>query len=68
MKLLTLPNWITSLLLEFALVIRQKSTWHKVEIILVGAILATGKRTMSAVLRVMGLSQSPKFAYPPINR
>jgi len=50
------------LLLEFAPVVRQKRTWHKVEIIVVGAILAPGKRTMSAVLRVMGLSQECHYA------
>jgi len=60
--MLTLPEWIMPLLLEFAPVIRQKRTWHKVEIIVVGAILATGKRTMSAVLRVMGLSQERHYA------
>src|SRR5260221_2967818 len=30
--------------------------WYKVEVLVVGAILPTGKRTVSAVLRVMGLS------------
>ncbi len=52
--MLTLPEWIMPLLLEFAPIIRQKRTWHKVEIMIVGAIMATGKRTMTAVLRVMG--------------
>jgi hypothetical protein len=60
--MLTLPEWIMPLLLEFAPVVRQKRTWHKVEIIVVGAILAPGKRTMSAVLRVMGLSQECHYA------
>jgi hypothetical protein len=50
------------LLLEFAPVIHRKTTWQKVEILVVGAILATGKRTVSAVLRVMGLSQEPNYA------
>lgn len=48
--MLTLPEWIMPLLLEFAPIVRRKTTWDKVEIIIVGAMLAT-------VLRVMGLSQ-----------
>jgi len=58
----TLPDWIMVLLLEFAPVVRRKTTWHKVEIMVVGAILTTGKRTVSAVLRVMGLSQGRHYA------
>jgi hypothetical protein len=50
------------LLREFTPVIRRKTTWHKVEILVVGAILATGKRTVTAVLRVMGLSQERHYA------
>jgi len=37
-------------------------TWRKVEVLVVAAILATGKRTVSAVLHVMGLSESAKYA------
>lgn len=50
------------LLLEFAPVVGRKTTWQKVEIMVVGAILATGKRTVSALLRVMGLRQEPNYA------
>jgi hypothetical protein len=50
------------LLLEFAPIFPRKTTWQKVEIMVVGAILATGKRTVSAVLRVMGLSQERHYA------
>lgn len=60
--MLTLPDWIMALLLEFAPVVGRKRTWQKVEIMVVGAILATGKRTVSAVLRVMGLSQERHYA------
>ncbi len=38
------------------------TTWYKVEVLVTGAILTTGKRTVSAVLRVMGLSQDRNFA------
>jgi hypothetical protein len=59
--MLTLPEWIMPLWLEFAPIIHRKKTRHKVEILVVGAILATGKRTGSAVLRVMGLSEEPNY-------
>ena len=35
--------------------------WDSAKVLLVGAILAPGKRTVSAILRVMGLSQSRNF-------
>jgi hypothetical protein len=35
--------------------------WHQVMVLVVGAILAPGKRTVTAVLRVMGLSQQEHF-------
>jgi hypothetical protein len=38
------------------------STWYKIEVLVAGAILATGKRTVSAALRVMGLSQERNYA------
>lgn len=60
--MLTLPDWIMPLLLEFAPIIHRKTTWQKVEIMVAGAILATGKRTVSTVLRVMGLSQERNYA------
>src|SRR5258707_767639 len=58
----TLPIWIMTVLSEFAPVIYGQSTWYKVEVLIVGAILATGKRTVSAVLRVMGLSEERHYA------
>src|SRR5258708_12688100 len=58
----TLPIWIMAVLSEFAPVIYGHSTWNKVEVLVVGAILATGKRTVSAVLRVMGLSTERRYA------
>jgi hypothetical protein len=60
--MLNLPVWIMTLLTEFAPVIYGESTWYKVEVMVVGAILATGKRTVSAVLRVMGLGQDRNYA------
>jgi hypothetical protein len=47
---------------EFAPAIYGMSTWYKVEVLVTGAILTTGKRTVSAVLRVMGLSADRNYA------
>jgi hypothetical protein len=60
--MLNLPGWMITILSEFAPVIYGISTWYKAEVLVTGAILATGKRTVSAVLRVMGLSQERKYA------
>lgn len=35
--------------------------WSNAEILLVGAIFATGKRTITSVLTVMGLSEEQHF-------
>jgi hypothetical protein len=51
-----------TIMTAFAPVIYGTSTWRKAEVLVVGAILATGKRTVSAVLRVMGLSQDRDYA------
>src|SRR5512147_1542071 len=60
--MLTLPIWMITILSEFGPVIYGISTWYKVEVLVTGAILATGKRTVSAVLRVMGLHQERTYA------
>lgn len=60
--MLSLPIWIMTVLSEFAPVIYGQSTWYKVEVLVIGAILATGKRTVSTVLRVMGLSADCRYA------
>jgi len=60
--MLNLPGFVIDQLGQFAPAIYRMSTWHKVEVLVVGAILATGKRTVSAVLRVMGLSSERNYA------
>jgi hypothetical protein len=40
----------------------RKPTWRKAQFLLVGAILTTGQRTVTATLRVMGLSDETDFA------
>jgi hypothetical protein len=60
--MLNLPVWMITIVGEFAPAIYGISTWYKVEVLVVGAILTTGKRTVSAVLRVMGLSHERNYA------
>jgi DDE superfamily endonuclease len=60
--MVTLPGWQITIVGEFAPAIYRMSTWYKVEVLVTGAILATGKRTVSAVVRVMGLSQDRNYA------
>jgi hypothetical protein len=38
------------------------TTWTNAQILLIGTILTTGKRTVTAALRVMGLKDDPHFA------
>ena len=40
----------------------QAKTWGKAQLLLVGAILSPGKRTVTSALRVMGLSRDGNFA------
>jgi hypothetical protein len=56
-----MPEPIMAIMAPFAPVFRSK-TWEKVQMMAVGAILAPGKRTVSAILRVMGLSANGGFA------
>ena len=56
-----MPNPIMDILMPFAPVF-QSRTWDKIPMMVMGAILAPGKRTVSAILRVMGLSAMSNFA------
>ena len=60
---------ILSLLSLFAPLFR-KSVWEASLILMIGAILAPGKRTVSAILRVMGLGQERNYQtyYRVLNR
>src|SRR4029079_3481620 len=44
----------------FASLFRER-TWEKAQLLLVGAILSPGQRTVTAALRIMGLSHEPHF-------
>ncbi len=58
--MLTLPVEFTSLMITFAPLFSWR-VWQHAQVLAVGAILAPGKRTVTATLRVMGLSQSQHF-------
>ena len=62
--MLTLPDAIISLLNPFApfAPMFQARTWSKAQVLLIAAILATRKRTVTSALRVMGLSDDTSFA------
>jgi len=55
-----LPPAIITVLRHFELVFREQ-VWEWAKVLLVGAILAPGTRTVTAVLRVMGLSNETQF-------
>jgi hypothetical protein len=59
--MLTLPTPIITLLQPFRPVF-SKQTWVKAQVLFVGTIMATGKRTVTSALRVMGLSDERQFS------
>ena len=58
--MLTLPFELANLIVGFAPLF-SKPVWKHVQVLLVGAILAPGKRTVTSALRVMGLSTDERF-------
>ena len=58
--MLTLPVEIMAVVRPFAQAFTER-TWVWVQILVVGAILAPGRRTVTAVLRVVGLAQERQF-------
>ena len=56
----TLPTTMLHLLIPFVPLFSRR-LWPHVQVLLAGAILAPGKRTVSAALRVMGLGQTEQF-------
>ena len=59
--MLTLPDAIIPVLQPFSMLFQHR-TWMKSQVLLVGAILSPGKRTVTSALRVMGLSDDRSFA------
>jgi DDE superfamily endonuclease len=58
--MLTLPVNLTPLIGYFAPQF-SKRVWKRVQVLLVGALLAPGRRTVTAALRVCGLSEEKHF-------
>lgn len=57
----TLPDKFNDILILFA-VHFSSSAWQHARVLVIGAILARGQRTVTAILRVMGLSDEVHFA------
>jgi hypothetical protein len=55
-----LPARFAAIIVAFASLFRHR-TWRHAEILLVGAILAPGKRTVTSILRITGLSRERHF-------
>jgi len=58
--MLSVPVTLTQLSVKFAPLF-SKRVWMHAQVLVVGALLAPGTRTVTAVLRVMGLSQERHF-------
>jgi len=57
----TLPKAVAEVLTPFQRLFVQQRSWQKVQLMLVGALLCRGNRTVSRVLRVMGLEQDLRY-------
>src|SRR5438445_9416890 len=60
MAMLSLPIAFTSAIGVFAPVF-SRPVWQHVKVLMAGAVLAPGKRTVTAILRIMGRSAAPNF-------
>ena len=56
----TLPNTMIQVLAPFAPLF-SKSVWHHAQLLVAGAILAPGKRTVASALRAVGLENERRF-------
>jgi hypothetical protein len=56
----TLPPKMVQALASFAPLF-SKRVWRRAQLLLIGAILAPGRRTVSSTLRAMGLDQQKRF-------
>jgi DDE superfamily endonuclease len=60
MAMLSLPIAFSSAIGVFAPVF-SRPVWQHVKVLMTGAVLAPGQRTVTAILRIMGLSAAPHF-------
>ena len=56
-----LPSRFAEVILTFAPLFLQQRTWDHAGMLLIGAILAPGQRTVTSLLRIMGLSGERRF-------
>lgn len=56
-----LPPEFAPIILAFAPLFRKASSWKHAQLLLLGAILAPGKRTVTSALRILGLSADLHF-------
>lgn len=59
--MLSLSKEIAEVLSPFQVLFVQQRSWQKAQVMLVGAILCQGQRTVSRVLQVMGLGQEQQY-------
>ncbi len=66
---MTLPKELTTIMLPFVTLFSE-TVWDYAQILMMGAILAPGTRTVSAMLTVMGLKDDPQYQnyYRVLNR
>ncbi len=55
-----LPSCFAAVILTFAPLFLRRS-WRHAEVLLTGAILAPGQRTVTSILRITGLSRERRF-------
>jgi hypothetical protein len=60
--MLTLPTRIIHVLRHFEAVYSER-VWEWAKVLLIGAILAPGERTVAAILRVMGCADEKQFQH-----
>ena len=58
--MLRLPSRFAAVILCFAPLFFQRS-WRHAEVLLIGAILAPGQRTVTSILRITGLARERRF-------
>ncbi len=59
--MLTLPDAVAAVLVPFATLFTNP-TWQNAQLLLMGAILTPGQRTVAAALRVMGRRDQDDYA------
>jgi DDE superfamily endonuclease len=59
--MLSLPSRFAAVILSFAPVFLQQRSWRHAEVLLIGALLAPGQRTVTGLLRITGLMRERRF-------